>query len=168
MVASDRGHVRRRFQIGCRDRHAEVDALTALDGAMHRLEIGQVADDNLGAELAQALGAFVFTPHQRAHLVALGQQHGNDVAADGTDVTGSTGDQDGTFVRDIHDSLSSCALRGFRGRWRYRRSDAYGAHGSSPRVCGRSASELKMLKRDIETLNESIRLAEHASRIMSP
>ena len=49
---------------------------------MHRGEIGQVAQHDLSAEPAQGVGARVLPPDQGAHLVALGEQHCGEVAAD--------------------------------------------------------------------------------------
>jgi hypothetical protein len=62
VMARHRGGVDRGLQIGRRDRHAEIDARAAFDGAMHRGEIRQVALHDLGAEPAQGAGALVLPP----------------------------------------------------------------------------------------------------------
>ena len=61
---------------------------------MHRGEIRQVALHDLGAEPAQRFGALILPPDQGAHLVALGEQHCGEVAADGADSAGGSGHED--------------------------------------------------------------------------
>ena len=82
------GGVDRGLQIGRRDRHAEINARAAFDGAVHRGEIRQVATHDLSAQPAQGVGTIVLPPDQGAHLVALGEQHCGEVAADGADGSG--------------------------------------------------------------------------------
>ena len=62
-MARHRGGVDRGLQIQRRDRHAEIDAGAAFDGAVH----------DLSAEPAQGGSALVLPPDQGAHLVAVGQ-----------------------------------------------------------------------------------------------
>ena len=50
------------------------------DRAVHRGEVSQVALHDLGAELAQVLGAFIFPAHQGSHLVSV--YFGMSVSAD--------------------------------------------------------------------------------------
>jgi len=94
VMARHRSGVDRGLQIGRRDRHAEIDARAAFDGAVHRGEIRQVTLHDLGAKPAQGDGALVLPADQRAYLVALGEQHCGEVATDGADGTGSSGHED--------------------------------------------------------------------------
>jgi hypothetical protein len=98
VVARHRGSVDRGLQIDRRDRHAEIDARAAFDGAVHRGKIRQVALHDLSAEPAQGIGALVLPPDQGAHLVALGEQHCGEVAADGADGAGGSGHEDRAVV----------------------------------------------------------------------
>jgi hypothetical protein len=46
---------------------------------------------DLGAELAQGLGAFILSAHQGSHLVPFGEQHFSEIAADRTDSASRAG-----------------------------------------------------------------------------
>jgi hypothetical protein len=95
-------------KIDRRDRHAEIDARAAFDGAVHRGEIRQVALHDLSAEPAQGVGALVLPPDQGAHLVALGEQHRGEVAADGA---GRSGHEDRAVVCGFHHHIAGLKLR---------------------------------------------------------
>ena len=75
MLSRDRSGVDSGLQIGRRDRHAEIDTRATLDGAVHRGEVRQVAQHNVGAEPAKGASAFVLPPDQGAYLVVLGEEH---------------------------------------------------------------------------------------------
>jgi hypothetical protein len=98
-------------KIDRRDRHAEIDARAAFDGAVHRGEIRQVALHDLSAEPAQGVGALVLPPDQGAHLVALGEQHRGEVAADGADGAGRSGHEDRAVVCGFHHHIAGLKLR---------------------------------------------------------
>ena len=107
-MARHRGGVDRGLQIQRRDRHAEIDARAAFDGAVHRGEIRQVALHDLSAEPAQGVGALVLPPDQGAHLVALGEQHCGEVAADGA---GRSGHEDRAVGCGFHHHIAGLKLR---------------------------------------------------------
>ena len=106
-MARHRGGVDRGLQIQRRDRHAEIDAGAAFDGAVH----------DLSAEPAQGVGALVLPPDQGAHLVAFGEQHCGEVAADGADGAGCSGHEDRAGVCGFHHHIPGLTLRseGFSG-----------------------------------------------------
>ena len=110
-MARHRGGVDRGLQIQRRDRHAEIDARAAFDGAVHRGEIRQVALHDLSAEPAQGVGALVLPPDQGAHLVAFGEQHSGEVAADGADGAGRSGHEDRAVVCGFHHHIAGLKLR---------------------------------------------------------
>ena len=83
----------------------------AFDGAVHRGEIRQVALHDLGAEPAESVGTLVLSPDQGAHLVALGEQHCGEIAADGTDGAGRSGHEDRAVVRGFHHHVAGLKLR---------------------------------------------------------
>jgi len=78
---------------------------------VHRGEIRQVALHDLGAEPAEGVGALVLPLDQGAHLVALGEQHFCEVAADGADGAGRSGHEDRTIVRGFHHHIAGLKLR---------------------------------------------------------
>ena len=94
MVARHCGGVDRGRQVIGRNRHAEIDTRATFDRAVHRGEVGQVALHDLGAELAQGLGALILPAHQGSHLVPFGEQHFGEIAADGADSASRAGHQD--------------------------------------------------------------------------
>ena len=106
-MARHRGGVDRGLQIQRRDRHAEIDAGAAFDGAVH----------DLSAEPAQGGSALVLPPDQGAHLVAFGEQHCGEVAADGADGAGCSGHEDRAVVCGFHHHIPGLTLRseGFSG-----------------------------------------------------
>jgi hypothetical protein len=79
--------------------------------AVHRGEIRQVALYHLSAEPAQGVGALVLPPDQGAHLVALGEQHCGEVAADGADGAGRSGHEDRAVVSGFHHHIAGSKLR---------------------------------------------------------
>ena len=83
----------------------------AFDGAVHRGEIRQVALYDLSAEPAQGVGALVLPPDQGAHLVALGEQHCGEVAADGANGAGRAGHEDRVVVCGFHHHIAGLKLR---------------------------------------------------------
>ena len=93
-MARHGGGVDRGRQVIGRNRHAEIDTRATFDRAVHRGEVGQVALHDLGAELAQGLGAFILAAHQGSHLVPFGEQHFGEIAADGADSATRAGHQD--------------------------------------------------------------------------
>ena len=48
----------------------------AIDAAVRRGDIGEIASRNVAAELAERLGTLIFTPYQGVHLMRLIEQHG--------------------------------------------------------------------------------------------
>jgi len=100
-MARHRGGVDRGLQIQRRDRHAEIDAGAAFDGAVH----------DLSAEPAQGGSALVLPPDQGAHLVAFGEQHSGEVAADGADGAGRSGHEDRAVVCGFHHHIAGLKLR---------------------------------------------------------
>jgi hypothetical protein len=80
----------------------------------------QVALHNLSAEPAQGVGALVLSPDQGAHLVAFGEQHCGEVAADGADGAGRSGHQDRAVVCGFH-HIADLKLRSesFSGVWNF-------------------------------------------------
>ena len=78
---------------------------------MHRGEIRQVALHDLGAEPAEGVGALVLPLDQGAHLVALGEQHFCEVAADGADGAGRSGYEDRAVVYGFHHHIAGLKLR---------------------------------------------------------
>ena len=100
-MARHRGGVDRGLQIQRRDRHAEIDAGAAFDGAVH----------DLSAEPAQGGSALVLPPDQGAHLVAFGEQHSGEVAADGADGAGRSGHEDRAVVCGLHHHIAGLKLR---------------------------------------------------------
>src|SRR5208337_925610 len=97
-----RGGVDRGLQIGRRNRHTEIHARAAFDGAVHRGKIRQVALHDLGAKPTQGAGALVLPPDQGAYLVAFGEQHCGEVATDGADGAGGSGNEDRAVARGFH------------------------------------------------------------------
>ena len=95
-MARHRGGVDRGLQIQRRDRHAEIDAGAAFDGAVH----------DLSAEPAQGGSALVLPPDQGAHLVAFGEQHSGEVAADGADGAGRSGHEDRAVLCGFHHHIA--------------------------------------------------------------
>jgi hypothetical protein len=69
---------------------------------VHRGEIRQVALHDLGAEPAQGAGALVLPPYQGAYLVAFGEQHCGEVAADGANGAGGSGHEDWAVMCGFH------------------------------------------------------------------
>jgi hypothetical protein len=63
---------------------------------VHRIEVEEVADDDLGAQVAKGLGALVVTSHHRAHGFALLQQQLGDRAPDPAGAAGGAGNQSET------------------------------------------------------------------------
>ena len=55
---------------------------------MHRGEISQVAQHDLGAKSTQLFCAFILTANQSAHFMPLGEEHFGDIAADATNRAG--------------------------------------------------------------------------------
>ena len=100
-MARHRGGVDRGLQIQRRDRHAEIVAGAAFDGAVH----------DLSAEPAQGGSALVLPPDQGAHLVAFGEQHSGEVAADGADGAGRSGHEDRAVVCGFHHHIAGLKLR---------------------------------------------------------
>src|SRR6185503_10436558 len=90
-------HIDRCFQIGIRNRHAEVHQLAAGNHPMHRIEIKQIAGNDLRTHVAQRLRAFVFSSHHRTHRFALLQQQFSNGAPYRANTTRGTGDQNGTL-----------------------------------------------------------------------
>jgi len=84
-------------QIGIRNRHAEVHGLAAGNHPVHRIEIEQIADHDLGAHIAQRPRAVVFISDHRAHRFALLQQQFGDRAPDRADAARRARDQNGMF-----------------------------------------------------------------------
>jgi hypothetical protein len=121
VMARHCGGVDRGLQIGRRDRHAEIDARAAFDGTVHRAEIREVALHDLGAEPAQGVGTLVLPPDQGAHLVALGEQHCGEVAADGADGAGRSGHKDRAAVCGFHHHIAGLTLcsESFSGVWSF-------------------------------------------------
>jgi hypothetical protein len=66
---------------------------------------------DLSAEPAQGVGALVLPPDQGAHLVALGEQHCGEVAADGADGAGRSGHEDRAVVCRFHHHIAGLKLR---------------------------------------------------------
>jgi len=89
-----RRRVDRGGQVRVGDRHAEVHRLAPGDRAMHRVEVEQVADYDLRAQVAQRLRAMVFIAHHRAHRFSLLEQHLGDGASDAAGAAAGAGDQD--------------------------------------------------------------------------
>lgn len=92
------------FQIVRRDRHAEIDAFDAFHCTMHRGEVGQIANDDFSAELAQSLGPLIFPAHEGADFISALDKHRRDVASYGTKIPGRPGDEDRLlgFGVDVH------------------------------------------------------------------
>ena len=63
------------------------------------------------AEREGRFGALVLPLNQGAHLVALGEQHCGEVAADGADGAGGSGHEDRAVVYGFHDHIAGLRLR---------------------------------------------------------
>jgi hypothetical protein len=72
---------------------------------MHRIEIEQVADHDLSANVTQRLRAFVFISRHRAHRFALLQQQFGDRAPYPADAARRAGDQNGIHVLSSYHSF---------------------------------------------------------------
>src|SRR4029077_13132539 len=59
----------------------------------------------------EAVGALVLPPDQGAHLVALGEKHCGEVAADGADGAGRSGHEDRAVVCGFHHHIAGLKLR---------------------------------------------------------
>jgi hypothetical protein len=57
------------------------DGLNAVDGAVERIGVREIADDDLGARVAKGIGGAV-RPQQGAYPPAFGRQALNEMAAD--------------------------------------------------------------------------------------
>ena len=68
------------------------------DRTVHRGEISQIALHHLGAEPAQRLGALILPPDQGAYLMPFGEQQCGEVAADSTEITGRSGNEDRAVI----------------------------------------------------------------------
>jgi uncharacterized protein YbjT (DUF2867 family) len=98
VVARHRRDVDGGFQVGRRDRHAEVEALHAFDGAMHGGKVRQVALDKLGAHLPQRLCTLVLPPDQGATFVPPSQQQFGEGTADAAHGARGAGYEDWGFI----------------------------------------------------------------------
>src|SRR5215472_14049943 len=76
-----------------------------------RGKIREVALHDLSAEPAQGLGALILPPDEGAHLVALGEQHCGEVAADSADGAGRSGHEDRAVVFGLHHRDAGLKLR---------------------------------------------------------
>src|SRR5262245_21406260 len=93
-LAGDRRHDGRRFEITLGDRHAEVDAPAALDGAVDVARLEQIPDHHVGAGGSQGRSAVVLLPDHGANPKSALEEEASYRAADGPSLTGGTRDQD--------------------------------------------------------------------------
>src|SRR5258707_14220783 len=97
--------------------------------------MGQVALNDLGAELAQGFGALIHPPDQGADLVALGEQQGGEVATDSPDSAGRSGHKDRAVMCGLrgHPAYLVIALRKVGAGVCRMNGGITGPRGSSPR-----------------------------------
>src|SRR5262249_21373034 len=62
------------------------------------------------AEPAQRLGALILSPDQGAHFMAFGEEQCGEVAADGTEIAGRSGNEDRAVMGRFHRQIASLYL----------------------------------------------------------
>ncbi len=95
LFAYDGSRRGRGFEVTGRDAHAEIDPPATGHGPLDVDGAGEVADDDLGAELAEGGGAIVFAMDHGPIQISLAKEL-NNRAADATDAAGGTRDQNRT------------------------------------------------------------------------
>src|SRR3954447_1545710 len=90
------GNVSRSFEIGGGNRHCEADSLTALNGAMDRLDVEQITNYDLRSEGAQAQGALILASHMGPYSTSSSEKEVSHLASDRSNSPRCTGDQNRT------------------------------------------------------------------------
>ena len=140
------------FKVALGHAHPEVDGLTTLDRPGHVRRVGEVADDDLGAQGAQGHDAFVFAMHEGADGKVAPSQQLHHPAADAADTPSRARNQNRTpcghmpppFARDARRSAT-------------RSQASHKVPYSSERTRARSAETSKGFERKRDTLSSAAR-----------